>query len=82
MGIGWRPEIDLTVERLPGVDFVEVIAESIHVERLPASLLALRARHPVLPHGVSLSLGRADPPASGTGWTTWLHVSVRWTRRW
>ena len=63
VGIGWRPEIDLTVERLPGVDFVEVIAESIHVERLPASLLALRARGvPVLPHGVSLSLGGADLP--------------------
>jgi uncharacterized protein (UPF0276 family) len=63
VGIGWRPEIDLTVERLPGVDFVEVIAESIRGERLPASLLALRARGvPVLPHGVSLSLGGADPP--------------------
>jgi uncharacterized protein (UPF0276 family) len=63
VGIGWRPEIDLTVERLPGVDFVEVIAEGVCVEHLPASLRALRARGvPVLPHGVSLSLGGADPP--------------------
>jgi uncharacterized protein len=63
VGIGWRAEIDLTVERLPGVDFVEVVAESVCVEHLPESLRALRARGvPVLPHGVSLSLGGADPP--------------------
>jgi uncharacterized protein len=63
VGIGWRAEIDLTVERLPGVDFVEVIAESVCVEHLPESLRTLRARGvPVLPHGVTLSLGGADPP--------------------
>jgi uncharacterized protein (UPF0276 family) len=62
VGIGWRPEIDLTVERLPGVDFTEVVAEQV-CEHLPASLARLRARDiPVLPHGVSLSLGGADPP--------------------
>ena len=61
VGIGWRPEIDLTVERLPGVEFVEVIAESIR--RVPASLAALRRRGiPVVPHGVSLSLGGAQRP--------------------
>lgn len=63
VGIGWRPEIDLTVERLPGVEFVEVIAEGIRPNRLPASLVALRARGiPVVPHGVSLSLGGAGRP--------------------
>ncbi|HEY5836350.1 DUF692 domain-containing protein [Streptomyces sp.] len=62
-GIGWRPEIDLTVERLPGVDFVEVVAESLAPRRLPASLHALRGRGtPVVPHGVSLSLGGAERP--------------------
>lgn len=62
VGIGWRAEIDLTVERLPGVDFVEVVAEQVGGQ-LPASLARLRARGlPVLPHGVSLSLGGADPP--------------------
>jgi uncharacterized protein (UPF0276 family) len=62
VGIGWRPEIDLTVERLPVVDFAEVVAEQVG-EQLPASLARLRARGiPVLPHGVSLSLGGADPP--------------------
>ncbi|WP_367130544.1 DUF692 domain-containing protein [Saccharothrix sp. HUAS TT1] len=62
VGIGWRPEIDLTVERLPGVDFVEVVAENLHAGRLPESVLLLRERGiPVLPHAVSLSLGGAEP---------------------
>lgn len=62
VGIGWRPEIDLTVERLPGVDFVEVVAENLHPAHLPESVLLLRERGlPVLPHAVSLSLGGADP---------------------
>jgi hypothetical protein len=62
VGIGWREEIDLTVERLPGVDFVEVVAENVHVEHLPESIRALLDRGvPVLPHAVSLSLGSADP---------------------
>ena len=63
VGIGWRPEIDLTVERLAGVDFVEVVAESLCPDHLPESVRLLRARGlPVLPHGVTLSLGGAEPP--------------------
>jgi uncharacterized protein (UPF0276 family) len=63
VGIGWRAEIDLTVARLPGVDFVEVVAENIAPARVPATLRALQARGvPVIPHGVSLSLGGAAPP--------------------
>ncbi len=66
VGIGWRPEIDLTVERLPGVEFVEVVAEGICPAHLPDSLLALRERGlPVVPHGISLSLGGADLPDPG-----------------
>ncbi|MGB3442389.1 MAG: DUF692 domain-containing protein [Actinophytocola sp.] len=62
IGIGWRPEIDLTVERLPGLDFVEVLAENIHPGPLPESLTVLRARGvPVVAHAVSLSLGGAEP---------------------
>ncbi|MGX7673068.1 DUF692 domain-containing protein [Plantactinospora sp. DSM 117369] len=62
VGIGWRPEIDLTVERLPGVDFVEVLAENIHPDPLPESLTVLRERGvPVIAHAVSLSLGGAEP---------------------
>ncbi|GAA4202612.1 hypothetical protein GCM10022252_59050 [Streptosporangium oxazolinicum] len=63
VGIGWRPEIDLTVERLPGVDFVEVIAENVNPARLPESLRVLRARGvPVIPHGVGLGIGGAESP--------------------
>jgi uncharacterized protein (UPF0276 family) len=62
VGIGWRPDIDLTVERLPGVDFVEVVAENVDAARLPESLRIIRQRGtPVLPHAVSLSLGGAEP---------------------
>lgn len=62
VGIGWRAEIDLTVARLPGVDFVEVVAENVSPAAVPATLRALRERGlPVVPHGVSLSLGGAEP---------------------
>jgi uncharacterized protein len=65
IGIGWRPEIDLTVERLE-VDFVECVAEDIHPRRIPASLRVLRERGlPVLPHAVSLSLAGAEPVDTG-----------------
>lgn len=65
VGIGWRPEIDLTVERLSGVDFVEVLAENIGTgpPGPPLSLRILRERGlPVVAHAVSLSLGGAEPP--------------------
>ncbi|MFB9923813.1 DUF692 domain-containing protein [Amycolatopsis halotolerans] len=62
IGIGWRPELDLSIARLPGVDWVEVVAENLHAPHLPESLLALKDRGmPVLPHAVSLSLGGAEP---------------------
>ncbi|WP_432852046.1 DUF692 domain-containing protein [Amycolatopsis sp. CA-161197] len=62
VGIGWRAELDLSIARLPGVDWVEVVAENLHAPHLPESLLALRERGmPVLPHAVSLSLGGAEP---------------------
>ena len=63
VGIGWRPEIDLTIERLPELDFVEVLAENVRPDRLPESLRVLRGRGiPVVAHAVSLSLGGADRP--------------------
>jgi len=62
IGIGWRPEIDLSIARMPGVDWVEVIAENLRPGHLPEALTELRERGlPVLPHGVSLSLGGAEP---------------------
>ncbi|MEU0602747.1 DUF692 domain-containing protein [Streptomyces sp. NPDC006393] len=62
-GIGWRPEIADAVERMPGVDWVEVVAENVCPGHQPESLLRLRARGvTVVPHGVSLGLGGAERP--------------------
>ncbi|MEU9418586.1 DUF692 domain-containing protein [Streptomyces sp. NPDC048272] len=66
VGIGWRPEIADAVERLPGLDWVEVVAENICPGHLPASLHRLLDRGVrVVPHGVSLGLGGADRPDAG-----------------
>ncbi|OIK06167.1 endonuclease [Streptomyces monashensis] len=65
-GIGWRPEIADAVERMPGIDWVEVVAENVCPGHLPQSLLRLRERGvTVIPHGVSLGLGDADRPDAG-----------------
>jgi uncharacterized protein (UPF0276 family) len=63
VGIGWRPEISGFVADLPGLRFVEVVAESVATDRpLPEPLAALRERGTtVVPHGVRLSLGGAEP---------------------
>ncbi|MBC2901965.1 DUF692 domain-containing protein [Streptomyces cupreus] len=62
-GIGWRPEIADAVERIPGIDWAEVVAENVCPGHLPKSLLRLRERGvTVIPHGVSLGLGGADRP--------------------
>ncbi|WP_371655277.1 MULTISPECIES: DUF692 domain-containing protein [unclassified Streptomyces] len=66
IGIGWRPEIADAIERLPGVDWVEAVAENLCPGHLPESLLRLRRRGvTVVPHGVSLGLGGADRPDAG-----------------
>ncbi|MFE9681242.1 DUF692 domain-containing protein [Streptomyces sp. NPDC006285] len=65
-GIGWRPEIADAVERMPGIDWVEAVAENVCPGHLPDSLVRLRERGvTVVPHGVSLGLGGADRPAEG-----------------
>jgi hypothetical protein len=63
VGIGWRPEIAGFVAGLPGLRFTEVIAESVPPGGpLPAGLADLRAQGvAVVPHGVTLSLGGAEP---------------------
>ncbi|MET7749277.1 DUF692 domain-containing protein [Micromonospora sp. NPDC005367] len=65
VGIGWRPEIAGFVAELPGLRFVEVVAESLASSGpLPSGLTALRGRGvTVVPHGVRLSLGGAEPVA-------------------
>ncbi|GAA2630289.1 hypothetical protein GCM10009863_52210 [Streptomyces axinellae] len=68
-GIGWRPEIADAIEdpdTLPGIDWVEAVAENLCPGHLPDSLLRLRARGTtVIPHGVSLGLGGAERPDPG-----------------
>ncbi|WP_141207412.1 DUF692 domain-containing protein [Streptomyces griseorubiginosus] len=65
-GIGWRPEIADAVERMPGIDWVEVVAENVCPGHLPESLRRLRERGvTVIPHGVSLGLGGAERPDAG-----------------
>ncbi|MBH5337501.1 DUF692 domain-containing protein [Streptomyces pactum] len=62
-GIGWRPEIAGDIARLPGIDWVEVVAENICPTHVPDALRALRERGTtVVPHGVSLGLGGAERP--------------------
>ncbi|ANS31704.1 UPF0276 protein [Rhodococcus opacus] len=62
VGIGWRPEICGIIDRLDGLRFCEVIAESLPVRRrgvgVPDELRSLGV--PIVPHGISLSLGGAD----------------------
>ncbi|GGO92191.1 hypothetical protein GCM10012280_41800 [Wenjunlia tyrosinilytica] len=64
MGIGWRSEIDTALDRLPGIDWVEVVAENICPGHIPDSLRRLLDRGvTVVPHGVSLGIGGAERPA-------------------
>ncbi|MEO3774890.1 DUF692 domain-containing protein [Micromonospora sp. B9E7] len=63
IGIGWRPEIAGFVADLPGLRFVEVVAEAVPSSGpLPPGLAQLRERAvTVVPHGVRLSLGGTEP---------------------
>jgi uncharacterized protein (UPF0276 family) len=64
LGVGWRPELALAIDRYPGLGFVEVLAEDLDPGGpLPPALGRLRERGvPVVPHAISLSLGSAEPP--------------------
>jgi uncharacterized protein (UPF0276 family) len=62
VGIGWREEIKGFCDRARGVGFVEVIAESLD-RAVPRELDLLRERGIVaIPHGITLSVGGAEPP--------------------
>ncbi|WP_459963052.1 MbnB/TglH/ChrH family RiPP precursor modification enzyme [Nocardia sp. IFM 10818] len=81
LGIGWRPEICGIIGALEGIGFCEVIAESLVAPQrkrwrigagaadgvtMPDELAALIAQGiPAVPHGISLSLGGADPVDGG-----------------
>jgi uncharacterized protein len=63
LGIGWRPELAVAIERRIDLEFVEIVAENWSVKELPVPLLKLHNRGiMVIPHGVSLSLGGASLP--------------------
>jgi uncharacterized protein (UPF0276 family) len=64
LGIGWRPELALAIERRPDLGFIEIVAEDFDPwGPIPAPVEHLRNRGiRVVPHGVGLSLGGAEPP--------------------
>jgi len=70
LGIGWRPELALAIERRPDLGFVELMAEDFDFTRpVPAPVQRLLDRGVrAVPHGISLSLGGAEPvdPARAT----------------
>lgn len=60
-GVGWRPELALTIDRRESLGFVELLAENVP-GRTPAPVERLRARGAqVVVHGIGLSLGGAEP---------------------
>jgi uncharacterized protein (UPF0276 family) len=62
VGIGWRPELALMIERAPEIAFIEVVAENISPDDIPRPLLKLKERGASLvPHGTAVSLGTAEP---------------------
>ena len=63
LGIGWRPEIAVAIERRRDLDFVEVLFENLLGHEIPQALLNLKERGlTVIPHAVSLSLGGSERP--------------------
>jgi len=66
IGVSWRPELALAIERWSHLGLVELMAETLDPKQLlPPAIEALRHRGiPLIPHGTSLSLGSAEPPDS------------------
>jgi hypothetical protein len=64
LGIGWRPELALFIDRRPELGFVELLAEHFDPRRpFPLALERLKERGTVFVlHSISLSLGGAAPP--------------------
>lgn len=63
LGVGWRPELARAIERRDDIGFVEVVAENLDpAGEIPNAIRDLQARGiAVVPHGVSLSIGGAEP---------------------
>jgi uncharacterized protein (UPF0276 family) len=63
LGIGWRPELAVAIDRRLDLGFIELMAEDFEPnESLPPVIERLRRRGVrLVPHGVSLSLGGTEP---------------------
>lgn len=62
VGLGWRPETAWLIDQR-GITFSEVIAENVDPKRLPRALaMSVERGLVVIPHGVNLALGGAQPP--------------------
>jgi uncharacterized protein (UPF0276 family) len=64
LGVGWRPELALAIDRERRLGFVELLAEDFDPEGpFPAAIDRLRERGTgIVLHGVGLSLGGAERP--------------------
>lgn len=63
LGIGWRGPLAKAIQRRTDLGFVEIVAEDFFfAQRIPQPILDLHDRgvH-IVPHGVGLSLGGAEP---------------------
>lgn len=66
-GVGWRPDLAAILAERADLTFVEVIAENVPLDRhgratVWAGPAPTDLGLPVVPHGVGLSLGGAEPP--------------------
>ena len=64
LGIGWRPELALYIERRKDLGFIEIIAESFDPqESIPVPLKNLLSMGvQCIPHGLTLSIGSTEKP--------------------
>lgn len=64
LGVGWRPELALLIDRRADLGFVEILAEDFWQQpSVPTAIEVLRERGVrAVVHGVSLSLGGTDQP--------------------
>ena len=64
LGVGWRGELALLIDRRQDLGFVEMIAEGLNPRApIPAPVQRLLDRGTtIIPHGLTLSLGGAEPP--------------------
>ncbi len=63
LGIGWRPELAVAIDRRTDIEFVEVLFENVKGGVVPDPVLRLRQRGvEVIPHGISMSFGGAERP--------------------